>query len=137
MKVKLDNGAIIPTRAHETDAGYDLYCRERKRIWQGQSAVFDTGVHIELPRGYWGKIEGKSGLHILHGIVCHGGVIDEGYTGSIKVKLYNHGTECYDFAKGDKIAQLIILPYIAPELELVNELSETDRGENGFGSTGR
>lgn len=137
MKVKLDKDAIMPTRAHETDAGLDLYCREKKNIWSGQSAAFDTGVHIELARGFFGKIESKSGLNVNHGIVSLGGVIDEGYTGSIVVKLYNEGTERYSFEKGDKIAQLIILPYAAPKLELVEELEDTDRGSNGFGSSGR
>lgn len=137
MKVKLDKDAIMPTRAHETDAGLDLYCREKKHIWAGQSAAFDTGVHIELPRGFFGKIESKSGLNVNHGIVSLGGVIDEGYTGSIVVKLYNEGTERYSFEKGDKIAQLIILPYAAPRLELVEELEDTERGSNGFGSSGR
>lgn len=137
MKIKLDNGAYMPTRAHETDAGLDLYCREDKMLWQGQSVTFDTGVHIELPKGCFGKIESKSGLNVNHGVVSLGGVIDEGYTGSIVVKLYDFGSESYRFHRGEKIAQLIILPYLAPELELVEELEETDRGDAGFGSTGR
>lgn len=137
MKIKLDNGAYMPTRAHETDAGLDLYCREDKMLWQGQSVTFDTGVHIELPKGYFGKIESKSGLNVNHGVVSLGGVIDEGYTGSIVVKLYDLGSESYRFHRGEKIAQLIIQPYLAPELELVEELEETDRGNAGFGSTGR
>lgn len=137
MKVMLDKDAILPTRAHDTDAGLDLYCREKKRIWPGQSAVFDTGVHIELPHGYYGEITSKSGLNVNHGVVSHGGTIDEGYTGSIVVKLYNHGTTAYDFQKGDKIAQLIIKQYLAPPLEVVEELEKTDRGDAGFGSTGR
>ena len=137
MKIKLDNGAYMPTRAHETDAGLDLYCREDKMLWQGQSVTFDTGVHIELPKGYFGKIESKSGLNVNHGVVSLGGVIDEGYTGSIVVKLYDLGSESYRFHRGEKIAQLIIQPYLAPELELVDELEETDRGNAGFGSTGR
>lgn len=137
MKIKLDKDAILPTRAHDTDAGLDLYTREKKRLWAGQSVTIDTGVHIELPRGYFGKIESKSGLNVNHGIVCLGGVIDKGYTGSIVVKLYNEGTEGYLFLPGDKIAQLIILPYLAPELEIVEELEDTDRGDAGFGSSGR
>lgn len=137
MKVMLDKGAVMPTRAHETDAGLDLYCREKKKLWARQSVVFDTGVHIELPHGFYGKIESKSGLNIKHGVVSLGGVIDEGYTGSIVVKLYNCGTESYNFERGDKIAQLIIQPYLAPEMELVKQLEETDRGEAGFGSSGR
>lgn len=141
MKIKLDEGALLPTRAHATDAGLDLYSREDKIIWPaalvGDGQVFDTGVHIELPAGYFGKIESKSGLNVKQGIVSCGGVIDEGYTGSIAVKLYNLGPRGYAVRKGDKIAQLVIQPYSAPELELVVELAETDRGDAGFGSTGR
>lgn len=151
MKIKLDDGAIMPTRAHETDAGLDLYSREiktipRQKIVQDQgcfflsnecSETFDTGVHIEIPHGYYGKIESKSGLNVKASIVCCGGVIDEGYTGSIVVKLYNFGPSAYRVFAGDKIAQLIIQPYSAPEMELVDELGATDRGDNGFGSTGR
>lgn len=143
MKVKLDTGAIMPTRAHATDAGLDLYSKEEKVIYPRLETIlpigetFDTGVHIELPHGYYGKIESKSGLNVNHSVVSCGGVIDEGYTGSIKVKLYNLGTEPYTVHAGDKIAQLIIQPYAAPELELVEHLDETERGENGFGSTGR
>lgn len=141
MKIKLDPGAFIPTRAHATDAGLDLYAMEDRAIWPdckvGDGMVFDTGVHIEIPHGYFGKIESKSGLNVNQGIVSCGGVIDEGYTGSIKVKLYNLGMRGYAVRKGDKIAQLIIQPYATPELELVAELEETERGDGGFGSTGR
>lgn len=137
MKIKLDDGAIMPTRAHATDAGLDLYATEDRVIFTGNGVVFDTGVHIEFPHGYYGKIESKSGLNVKHGVVSCGGVIDEGYTGSITVKLYNLGEHVYIVRKGDKIAQLIIMPYEAPELELVEQLEETERGENGFGSTGR
>lgn len=141
MKIKLDPGAYMPTRAYETDAGLDLYSMEDAVIWPdskvGDGVVFDTGVHIELPPGTFGKIESKSGLNVNHGVVSHGGVIDEGYTGSIKVKLYNHGPRGYAVRKGDKIAQLIIQPYLAPEMELVAFLDETERGDNGFGSSGR
>lgn len=141
MKIKLDPDAFMPTRAHATDAGLDLYAMEDKVIWPdckvGDGMVFDTGVHIEIPRGYYGKIESKSGLNVNHGIVSCGGVIDEGYTGSIKVKLYNLGMRGYAVRKGDKIAQLIIQPYLAPELELVSHLDETERGSRGFGSSGR
>jgi len=138
MYVKLDEGAYMPTRAHDTDAGLDLYSRETKVITPGEDGkVFDTGVHIELPRGCFGKIESKSGLNVNHGIVSCGGVIDEGYSGSIAVKLYNLGVEPYTVVKGDKIAQLVITLYAKPELELVDEISGGERGEAGFGSTGR
>lgn len=137
MKVKLDDGAFMPTRAHPTDAGLDLRAKERMKIWPGQSAIIDTGVHIELPPGYYGKIESKSGLNVNHDIVSCGGTIDEPYRGSIVVKLYNLGDTAYVFHPGDKVAQLVIQPYIAPELEIVDELSETDRGSDGFGSSGK
>lgn len=137
MKVMLDDGAFMPTRAHPTDAGLDLRAKERVKIWPGTSVAIDTGVHIELPPGYYGKIESKSGLNVNHDIVSCGGTIDEPYRGSIVVKLYNFGDKAYVFQPGDKVAQLVIQHYIAPELEIVDELSETDRGSGGFGSTGK
>lgn len=137
MKVVIDNGASIPTRAHSTDAGLDLRCKKGGIIWPWSSKTFDTGVHIQLPPGTWGKIESKSGLNIKHNIVSCGGTIDEGYTGSIRVKLYNLGWLPYRFRDGDKIAQLVIQMYLTPGLEFVNALEKTDRNEKGFGSTGR
>lgn len=137
MKIKLDSGAKIPTRAHSTDAGLDLYSTEDVTIFPGNSHTFGTGVHILFDSGTYGKVESKSGLNIKDGIVSCGGVIDEGYTGEIKVKLYNLGTKSYRFSSGDKIAQLIIMPYVTPKMELVSGLEETERGENGFGSTGK
>lgn len=91
MKVMLDPGATMPTRAHETDAGLDLYCINGGILWPFGHRTFDTGVHIELPPGTWGKIESKSGLNVRRNVVSCGGTIDEGYTGSIAVKLYNLG----------------------------------------------
>ena len=137
MKIMLDEGAFMPLRAHPTDAGLDLRAKERVKIWPGTCATIDTGVHIELPHGYYGKIESKSGLNVNHSIVSCGGTIDEPYRGSIVVKLYNFGKSSHVFEPGDKVAQLVIQPYIAPELELVKELSETDRGSEGFGSSGK
>lgn len=136
MKIMLDSpDAILPTRAHDQDAGLDLYAREEQVILPGKSAVFDTGVHVELPEGTFMKLESKSGLNVKYSIVSHGGVIDQNYRGSIAVKLYNHGDKPYMVRKGQKIIQGIIQPYLAPELEVVEALSETDRGSNGFGST--
>ena len=137
MKVKLDDGAFMPERAHPTDAGLDLRSREELMLCPGHSHSFDTGVHIEIPHGFYGKIESKSGLNVNDSVVSCGGVIDEGYTGSIAVKLYNFGRECKFFSIGDKIAQIVIQPYEAPEMEVVTELEKTARGDNGFGSTGR
>lgn len=137
MKVMLDSpDTKMPTRAHSTDAGLDLYAKEEQVILEGGSAVFDTGVHVELPPGTFGQLLSKSGLNVLYNIVSCGGTIDEGYTGSIRVKLYNLGKKPYLIRKGQKICQLVIMPCLKPELELVDELEETDRGNNGFGSTG-
>ena len=137
MKIKLEPTAFVPFKAHSTDAGLDLRSRCHTIIPAHGSAEFDTGVHIEFPHGYYGKIESKSGLNVNYDIVSCGGVIDEGYTGSIVVKLYNFSGKDYVVEAGDKVAQLIIQPYIAPELEFVDSLEETDRGDNGFGSTGK
>ena len=136
MKITLDVGARIPSRAHDTDAGYDLYAKEEKVIIGGQSAVFDTGVHIQLPKGTAGVMVSKSGLNVIHDITSTG-LIDEGYTGSIKVKLYNQGREPYKVSAGDKISQLVIVPVHTPALEVVSDLEETERGNNGFGSSGK
>ena len=136
MKIKLDPGAFMPERAHENDAGYDLRSPVTGRLYAGEAVVIDTGVHVEIPAGYVGMLKSKSGLNVVHDIVGEG-VIDSGYTGSIRVKLYNHGAESYVIEEGDKISQLVILPIITPELELVAHLDETERGDNGFGSTGR
>lgn len=139
MRIKLDEGAITPTRAHPTDAGLDLYARETKVIPARWSAKFDTGVHIELPHGTVGMLKSKSGLNVKYGIVSEG-VIDVGYTGSIVAKLYNLSDKPYKVNAGDKITQLVIMPYVTPDLggiEIVDELDATDRGDNGFGSSGK
>ena len=136
MKIMLDNGAKMPTRAHEWDAGLDLYAMEDGYIRCNHHHTFDTGVHIEIPEGYVGLVKSKSGLMCNHGIVTDG-TIDAHYTGPIKVCLFNHGGSKYEVKAGDKIAQLVIVPCLLPELELVDSLEDTDRGDNGFGSTGR
>lgn len=136
MKIQLDTGAKMPTRAYGTDAGMDLYARESKIIPAHGSVVFDTGVHIELPKGTTGFLKSKSGLNVKYGITSEG-VIDVGYTGSIKAKLYNHSDVDYEVNTGDKITQLVVLPIIIPELEEAESLITTDRGTNGFGSSGR
>lgn len=135
MKVMLDPGAQMPTRAHETDAGLDLYSPIDAVVYHGDSVTIDTGVHVEIPAGYVGMIKSKSGLNVKYNITSEG-VIDCGYTGSIVVKLYNHGNAAVPIAKKQKISQLVLLPIITPELELVDSLEDTERGNGGFGSTG-
>ena len=151
MKVMLDEGAKV-SRAHEFDAGLDLHTPKNATIpgskytaplytpgygtmYVGQKTI-DTGVHVAIPEGYVGLIKSKSGL-MVNNVLLTDGTIDSGYTGSIKVKLFNTSPKDYKFKAGDKIAQLVIVPCLLPELELVDHLEETDRGDGGFGSTGR
>ena len=139
INVMLDEGAIMPTRAHAEDAGLDLYTPEGFTLLsfgEIDNYTVDTGVHMEIPEGYVGMLKSKSGLNVNRGVVTEG-VIDAGYTGSIKVKLYNMSMNYREFKRGDKIAQLVILPIVTPVPKLVDKFAETERGDNGFGSTGR
>ena len=150
MKVVLDPGAYMPKKAHEDDAGFDLFTPVDvkvkpnlypdyaiHRMWEGlESVTIDTGVHIAIPKGYVGMIKSKSGLNVNRGLVAEG-VIDSGYTGSIVVKLYNLSKYETHFKAGNKIAQLVIMPISTEGLELVDQLEDTERGDNCFGSTGR
>lgn len=135
LKIKLDDGAITPSRAHPTDAGLDLYARESAWVYSGSHHTFDTGVHVAIPVGYVGLMASKSGL-MSRGLTSRG-VIDSDYRGTLKVILFNDGESAYLVKAGDKISQLIITSCVLPELELVTELDETERGICGFGSTGR
>ena len=136
MKVKLDKGAYMPERAHATDAGADLRTPHDVTVMPRGSVVIDTGVHIELPPNTVGMLKSKSGLNVKYGITSEG-VIDVGYTGSIRVKLYNNSDKAYELKAGDKISQLVVMPILTPSFELVDELEDTERGNGGFGSTGR
>ena len=137
LKIVIDDEAFAPIRAYETDAGLDLRSTADLVVPAHGGVSIDTGIHMAIPYGYFGKLESKSGLHVKHDIVCLGGVIDASYRGSIVVKLYNMGDGDYEIKRGDKIVQLIIQPCLLPNLVLVNSLDETDRGGNGFGSSGR
>lgn len=136
MNIKLEKWAYMPERAHSTDAGADLRTPHDVIIMPQGSAVIDTGVHIELPQNTVGMIKSKSGLNVKHGITSEG-VVDVGYTGSIVVKLYNHSEKPYFFNAGDKISQLVVMPILTPTFEQVDEFEKTERGNNGFGSSGR
>lgn len=143
MKVMLEDGAFMPVRAHKTDAGLDIMSpidivvpptdADRQEIG---SAIINSGVHVELPPNTVGMLKSKSGLNIMHGITSEG-TVDEGYTGAIKVKLYNFTSSPYRVRRGDKISQLVVLPCQYVDVELVNELAATERGDKGFGSTGK
>ena len=135
MNVMLDEGAKLPLRAHDADAGYDLFSRESAYIPAGGSHKFDTGVHMQIPEGFAGLLVSKSGLNVNYGLKSEG-LIDSGYTGSIVVKLYNHGDEGVYIKNGQKISQIIIIPIKTEELAIVDKFSDTERGSNGFGSSG-
>jgi len=135
MKVMLNEGAFAPERKHPTDAGLDLKTPVDVFIHPKDRAFVDTGIHVELPANTVGMVKSRSGLNKNYGVQCEG-VIDENYRGAIGVVLYNHSDKPVTFNKGDRIGQLVILPCIYEDVELVDKLGNTDRGEGGFGSTG-
>ena len=137
ISVMLNHDALIPTKSHEDDAGYDLYSPCMAIIPAHKRAVIDTGVCVDIPKGYYARLESKSGLMKNKGITVRG-TIDAGYRGSIKVVLFNHSDESVTFERGDKITQMVFLRCESPELKIVESFDgETERGENGFGSTGK
>jgi dUTP pyrophosphatase len=140
IKVKLSDGGIMPTRAHSTDAGLDLY--SPVSLWiMGRDdkhkcyAEIDTAVHVQIPVGYVGDVKSNSGLMFKYNLTTDG-TVDALYNGSIRVKLFNHGLQPVKIEKGQKIAQLVIKKIITPSLELVEELETSERGDRGFGSSG-
>ena len=137
--LKLDLQLPTPGRAHPGDAGLDLHARHPTLIEPGERAVVGTGVAVGVPDGYAGLVVPRSGLAARFGIgvVNSPGLIDSGYRGEIKVILVNHGRERFAVARGDRIAQLLVLAMAPPEVVEVEELGDTARGENGFGSSGR
>ena len=135
MRVKLEPGAICPKRQHSTDAGLDLYAMHDAIVRAGQSVTIHTGVHVELPQNTVGVLLPKSGLMVKHDLITFG-VIDEPYRGEILVHVFNLGNTDYQIEAGNKISQMLIIPVLYEGLEIVDELSESDRGCAGFGSTG-
>ena len=137
IPVFLDEGARLPRRAHGDDAGFDLFARKPDMVPAHGSLEIDTGVHIAIPKGYAGLVISKSGLLFGHDLISDG-LIDPGYTGSIRVKLYNLGNTSYVVESGDKVSQIVFVPIAEPGLyRVAAPLAETERGDGGFGSTGR
>ena len=136
VRVRLDEGAYLPTRAHPTDAGADLRTPEPFTLFGHSSHTVHTGVHVELPHGYYARVASKSGLNVLCDIITEG-VVDQGYTGEILVRLHNLGKQNRFFARGDKVTQLIIEPVAYPRFVAVDAISGGPRGAAGFGSSGR
>lgn len=150
MRVKrLYPNSKIPTRGSDYAAGYDLYAENvlfaddsdnyTLKVLPGKTLKVGTGIAVELPKGTFGAIYARSGLGIKHGIVPANcvGIIDEDYRGEIVVALHNHSDKPFFFKFGDRIAQLVIHPYIAADVNVVDGLSDTERGNGGFGSTGK
>lgn len=136
LKIMLDPGAVMPERAHTNDAGLDLFAMETVYIAPHSRETVDTGVHVAIPNGFVGMLTSKSGLMRKNGITCRG-TIDPGYTGTVQAIMFNHSDKAYKVEKGSKVTQLVIFPMVIPELLEVDEMEETERGANGFGSSGK
>lgn len=138
---KLKPGATVPTRGSKFAAGADLYSAEDADvvIEPSETKFIGTGLAMEIPEGYVGLVYARSGLACKRGLAPANkvGVVDSDYRGEIKVALHNHGKEAQTVEKGERIAQMVIAPYLSVNYEEADALSETERGEGGFGSTGR
>ncbi len=144
MKVhikKLNDNAIIPTKGTEFSAGYDIYAciDENKTVFPGETVKFETGIALEIPKGYAGLVYARSGLASKKGLAPANkvGVIDSDYRGEIIVFLHNHSNKPVEVEKNERIAQLIVTPFLSVEFEETDKLTDTIRGEGGFGSTGK
>lgn len=138
LKVKkLSVGAKIPSYATHDDAAMDLYSTEPVSVLPGEIKMIPTGIAMEIPGGHVGLIWDKSGLAVKFGLKVMGGVIDSGYRGEIMIGMTNLSDKEYHFEKGDKVAQMVIQEKKTPEVVEADELSETERGEGAFGSTGK
>ncbi len=136
---RLDERALLPTRAHDGDAGLDLYALEQAELEPGARAQLRTGIAVEIPPGHAGLVLPRSGLAARHGIalVNAPGLIDSGYRGELKVLLLNTDrSDTFRVSAGDRIAQLVIVAVAAPEVLEAAELTDSARGARGFGSSG-
>jgi dUTP pyrophosphatase len=135
---RLDEGLPVPAHAHVGDGGVDLHAREAVRLAPGDRAVVATGIALAIPGGYAGLVTPRSGLAARHGIsVVNGpGLVDAGYRGEISVILVNLSNEAFTIERGDRIAQLVVVPVVVQEFVVVDDLEATTRGSGGFGSTG-
>jgi len=135
---RLDNGLPVPAHAHPGDGGIDLCARSACELEPGERGVVATGIAVAIPDGYAGFVTPRSGLAARHGIsVVNGpGLVDAGYRGEIRVVLVNLSSEAFVIERGDRIAQLVVVPVAVQDFEVVDELPATRRGSGGFGSTG-
>ena len=133
---RLDPDATLPTRAHADDAGLDLYSLEDAELTPGQGQVVRTGVAMAIPAGHVGLVCDRSSM-AKRGLKSAGGVIDAGYRGEVGVMLWNISTQAHALKKGERIAQLLVIPIATPAPVDSDDLGETARGVGGFGSTGK
>jgi len=134
---KLDESAITPTKANISDAGWDLYSLEDVEIPPASRSLIKTGISLQIPKGFVGLIWPRSGLAVKSGVDVFAGVVDSGYRGDVGVCLYNSSVETVSVKKGDRIAQILFQPVPYFQLTEVTTLSSSERGEGGFGSSGR
>lgn len=136
VKVQLEDGAYMPERAHDTDAGADIRTPESFTVPARGSYTVDTGVHVQIPKGCKCDIRSKSGLNVNHDLITEG-LVDEGFSGIIKVRVHNLSDEPYHFERGDKVTQIVITPVWYPPFERVESVEGGERGASGYGSTGK
>jgi dUTP pyrophosphatase len=134
---KTEKKAIVPTRSNQSDAGWDLYSVTTRPIAPSQRVTIKTGISLEIPEEYVGLIWPRSGMSVKNGIDVLAGVVDSGYRGEIKVCLLNTSREWMDIKEGDRIAQILFQKVPHFQLQEVEILQNSDRGEGGFGSTGK
>ena len=136
---KLDNELPTPGRVHADDAGIDLYAAASAQLDPGERRVIGSGIAVAIPEGFAGLVVPRSGLAARHGIgvLNAPGLIDSGYRGEIKIILVNHGNASVDITRGDRVAQLVVIPVALLEVVVVDELERSERGEGGLGSSGR
>ncbi len=139
LQIAPENRDLTPRKQHDSDAAYDLYAAEDAVLSPGGRCAVATGVRLQMPLDYVAEVRPRSGLALKFGVTVLNapGTVDSGYRGEVKAILINHGKEPFAIHRGDRIAQLLFQKLPQVRLELAEELSASDRGEGGFGSTGR
>ena len=136
IRCVLEEGAKLPERAHDTDAGADLRTPVEVLVPPHDSALVDTGVHVELPPHTAGLLVSKSGL-MVHNALTSTGLIDQGFTGKIIIRVFNDSPDWYTFRAGDAVSQMVVFPVLFPTYERSDSIEGGERGDDGYGSTGR
>lgn len=136
LRVSLDEGAFPPVRSHDADAGIDLRAMEGTVVPAHGSEVVRTGTHVEVPRGFAGLLVSRSGLNVRRGVTTTG-LVDSGYTGEVVVRMHNDSDRDYLVGPGDRVTQLVVIPCVTGPVTVVDEIEGGERGDAGFGSTGR